>query len=197
VLESEVMQRLVAELRRTVATSIAGSSCVPPKLRRAILRLCRIQVGAGTRIFSGCLFRSLDVVIGERVFLNHRATFDGSERTTIGRGCSIGTGVSFITSTHEIAVTGIRRAGKRISAPIVVGDGTWIGANVTILPGVRIGRACVIGAGAVVISDCAPNTIYAGVPARPMRSLPPLDEHAPDARLIDLPALQSATNAAV
>lgn len=183
------MQRIVAELRRTVATSVAGSSCVPPKLRRAILRLCGIKVGAGTRIFSGCLFRSLDVIIGERVFLNHRATFDGSERTTIGRGCSIGTGVSFITSTHEIALTGIRRAGRRISAPVVVGDGAWIGANVTILPGVTIGPGCVIGAGAVVIRDCKANTIYAGVPAQPVRVLPPLDGLDP-ASLIDLPAAE-------
>jgi maltose O-acetyltransferase len=189
------MQSVVAELRRTVASGVAGSPCVPPKVRRAILRLCGIKVGVGARIFSGCLFRSLDVVIGERVFLNHRATFDGSERTTIGRGCSIGTGVSFITSTHEIAVIGIRRAGRRISAPVVVGDGSWIGANVTILPGVTIGQGCVIGAGAVVVSDCAPDTVYAGVPARPMRVLAPLHGLDPAARLIELSVPQQATAA--
>jgi maltose O-acetyltransferase len=137
--------------------------------------LCGISVGDKTRIFSGSLFRSLDVCIGDRVFINHRVTFDGSARTTIGSGCSIATGVSFITSTHEIAMVGIHRAGARTSAPIVVGDGTWIGANAVILPGVTIGPGCIIGAGALVTKDCEANSVYTGVPARRVRALPPLD----------------------
>jgi maltose O-acetyltransferase len=75
-----------------------------------------------------------------------------------------------------------------------VGDGSWIGANVTILPGVTIGKDCVIGAGAVVTSDCAPNTVYAGVPARPIRMLAPLDGVDP-ARLIELQVPQQVSAA--
>lgn len=59
-------------------------------------------------------------------------------------------------------------------AKIIVEDDVWIGAHVTILPGVRIGRGAVIGAGAVVTEDVAPFTIVAGVPARPIRKLEPL-----------------------
>jgi maltose O-acetyltransferase len=173
------MRSVSYEFRRILANCVAGSFCVPPWLRRSILRACGIPVGDRTRIFSGGLFRQLNVVIGERTFISHRAMFDGSERTTIGRGCSIATGVTFLTSTHQIAVAGIRRAGTEINAPIVVGDGTWIGANVTIFPGVAIGPGCVIGAGSVVTKNCEPDSVYVGVPARRVRGLQPLDGIAP------------------
>jgi len=56
---------------------------------------------------------------------------------------------------------------------IVVDDDAWIGANVTILPGVHIGRGAIIGAGAVVTKDVPPHTTAAGVPARVIRSIGP------------------------
>lgn len=58
-------------------------------------------------------------------------------------------------------------------ARIVVEDDVWIGAHVTILPGVRIGRGAIIGAGSVVRSDVSPLTIVAGAPARVIKSLEP------------------------
>jgi maltose O-acetyltransferase len=66
------------------------------------------------------------------------------------------------------------RLGQR--AKIVIEDDVWIGAHVTILPGLRIGRGAIIGAGAVVNRDVAPYTIVAGVPARVLRQIDPLRE---------------------
>ena len=54
---------------------------------------------------------------------------------------------------------------------IHIEDEAWIGANVTILPGVTIGRCSVIGAGSVVSKDVEPYSIYAGVPARKIRDI--------------------------
>jgi uncharacterized acetyltransferase MJ1064 len=54
---------------------------------------------------------------------------------------------------------------------IHIEDEVWIGANVTILPGVTIGRCSVIGAGSVVSKDVEPYSIYAGVPARKIRDI--------------------------
>jgi acetyltransferase-like isoleucine patch superfamily enzyme len=45
----------------------------------------------------------------------------------------------------------------------------WIGAHATILPGVRLGRGCVVGAGAVVTKDVPPMTVVVGVPAQVAR----------------------------
>lgn len=54
---------------------------------------------------------------------------------------------------------------------ILVEDEAWIGANVTILPGVKVGRCSVIGAGSIVMEDVMPYSIYAGAPARKIRDL--------------------------
>lgn len=54
----------------------------------------------------------------------------------------------------------------------------WVGANVTILPGVTVGRGAVIAAGAVVSSHVPPKTVVGGVPARVIRAIEPGEETA-------------------
>jgi acetyltransferase-like isoleucine patch superfamily enzyme len=55
--------------------------------------------------------------------------------------------------------------------PVVIGDDVWIGANAVILPGVTIGRHCVVAAGAVVTKDVPDNTVVGGVPAKVLKTL--------------------------
>lgn len=57
------------------------------------------------------------------------------------------------------------------SGDIIVEDEVWLGANVTILPGVRIGRCSVVGAGSIVTKDVLPYSVYAGTPAKKIRDL--------------------------
>jgi maltose O-acetyltransferase len=54
---------------------------------------------------------------------------------------------------------------------VFIGNGVWVGVNATILPGITIGDGCVIAAGAVVTSDCEPNCLYGGVPAKIIKRL--------------------------
>lgn len=56
-------------------------------------------------------------------------------------------------------------------SPITIGNNVWIGANVTILPGVTVGEDAVIAAGAVVTSDVAAGTVVGGVPAKFLKSI--------------------------
>jgi maltose O-acetyltransferase len=56
-------------------------------------------------------------------------------------------------------------------AKIIIENDAWIGAHVTILPGVKIGQCAVVGAGAVVTKDVLPFSIVAGVPARFIRDI--------------------------
>jgi len=53
--------------------------------------------------------------------------------------------------------------------PITIKKGARIGINVTILPGVTIGRNAVVGAGAVVTKDIPDNAVAVGVPAKPIK----------------------------
>ena len=73
--------------------------------------------------------------------------------------------VSFRRLGHAIDAK-MRAEGLEIALPITVGDDVWIGANVTVLPGVTIGSNTVIGAGSVVTKDVPPYTIVGGNPAR-------------------------------
>lgn len=94
----------------------------------------------------------------------------GNSHITIGDNVAVGMGTKFITNSHELG-TSEKRAGKGTVADIVVEDGVWIGANVTVLQGVKIARGGVIAAGAVVTKNTEPDCLYAGIPARLIRKL--------------------------
>jgi maltose O-acetyltransferase len=121
-------------------------------------------------IASSCFIGGLGLSIGENTFINHGVLFDCSAPISIGKRCDVGPRVTMITGSHKVGGSE-RRAGPKTAAPISIGDGAWIGASCTILPGVTIGRGAVIAAGSVVTRDCLPDTLYAGVPARRIRDI--------------------------
>jgi maltose O-acetyltransferase len=157
------------QLRDLLINGLIASVVVPKPLRWRMLRVAGFDV-ARSSISAQIFFGSNRVTIGEGTFLNYRCFFDTLERVTIGRDCDIAMDVLFTTSTHEIGPAE-RRGGPSVKAPITVGDGVWIGARATILPGVTIGDGCVIGAGCIVTRDCEPHGKYIGTPARRVQDL--------------------------
>jgi len=153
-----------------MASSVATSEVVPGALRRRMHRLLGLQIGeVGMR--SGSRFTGNKVKIGDGSWIHRDVLFDArTASVTVGRNVAVGPGTMFITSTHLIGEAG-RRAGQPVAFPIDVGDGCWIGARVLILPGVWRRRRLVLAAGSVVRSDCEPNGLYAGIPARRVRDL--------------------------
>jgi len=114
------------------------------------------------------------VHIGSGCLINH---FDGfytgqqdDSQITIGNNVQVGMGTKFITNSHEIG-SEEQRAGAGTVSDIIVEDGVWIGANVTILQGVKVGHGSIIAAGSVVTKSIEPNCLYAGVPAKLIRVL--------------------------
>lgn len=114
-----------------------------------------LSVGEGTLIPKGSIFycTHADLIIGKKVMFGPQPTI--------------------ITGDHRVDLIGkhiidVSYAEKLPSqdAPVVIEDGCWIGANVTILKGVTIGRGSVIAAGAVVTKSCEPYSILGGVPAK-------------------------------
>lgn len=157
--------------RNLIINSCGGSYIVPGFIRKLIYNLCGMKV-ATRDIFPKCFFGGTNIEIGKGSFINYGCYFDGSERVIIKENVNIAMKCTFITSSHEIA-TSKHRAGKTKKIAIIVEDGCWIGAESRILPGVRIGKGCVIGAGSVVTSDCEDNCLYVGIPARKVRKLEP------------------------
>lgn len=106
--------------------------------------------------------------IGPRCWIGAFITLDGSGGLTIGKGCEIGNGTQIMThSTARRTVT--ERAHPDVDrAPVEIGDHVFIGVNVSILMGVKIGHHSIVAAGAVVsqFAEFPPYSVIGGVPAR-------------------------------
>jgi len=137
--------------------------------KNSLLRWWGFTIGQGTRIV-GPVDIDGELEAGEDVFIGKHLSIWGNGKVTIGERCDIAPGVTFLTGTHQIGDS-TRRAGAGMTLDTVVGSGTWIGANSTILPGISIGKGCVIGAGAVVTKDVPDHVLVAGVPAKIIRKL--------------------------
>jgi acetyltransferase-like isoleucine patch superfamily enzyme len=84
----------------------------------------------------------------------------------------IGSGVHVYTGNHAFSDPNllIAKQGHRIAQDVILRVGSWIGANVVILPGVEIGAGAVIGAGSIVSRSIAAGSIAVGNPARTIRN---------------------------
>lgn len=109
------------------------------------------------------------VVIGKSCSVNaHSWIGAGFSKITIGDDVRIGSGVKISCAAHIFSDPKklIREQGIEKGVDIVIEGDCWIGANAVVLPGVRIGRGAVIGAGAVVTHDIPAMAIAVGVPAK-------------------------------
>lgn len=120
--------------------------------------------------------------LGNDVLINANANFLDANLVTIGDRVLIGPDVKFYCGEHSIDASkcfGKRSDGNSYvistTRPIEVGNDVWIGGNVTILPGIKIGNNTIIAAGAVVNKDVPDNAIFGGVPAKKIKDLPVLD----------------------
>ena len=145
------------------------------RLRTTIYRACGVQIGKGTIIFGsltlsgpGAIWERLK--IGADCQINSPLFLDLNAQITIGNGVAIGHHVVLVTANHEIGPAD-HRCGKLTPAPIIIEDGSWIGARATILPGVTIGRGSVVSVGSAVSADVPANRVVGGVPARPVKQL--------------------------
>ena len=106
--------------------------------------------------------------IGKNVFINHACSFLDMGGITIEDDVLIGPKVNLITEGHPLNPA--ERKALTVK-PIVIKRNAWIGAAVTILPGVTVGENSVVAAGAVVTKDVPANTVVAGVPAKVIKTI--------------------------
>jgi galactoside O-acetyltransferase len=111
-----------------------------------------------------------NVHIGDDFFGNAHLSFVDDVEIRIGDGVMIAPSVTLTTTGHPVHPARREDFG-RFSEPIVVEDKVWIGSNVVVLPGVRIGHGSVIGAGSVVSRDVPPMTVAVGTPCRVVRKI--------------------------
>lgn len=143
------------------------------------------------------VLRAYGASVGERVrfkapLVIHNSAIESGryyERLAIGSDCYFGRELFLdlqddiiiednVTISHRVMVLTHTDAGssplkgesiETSQAPVIIRRGAYIGANVTILEGIEIGEASIVGAGAVVTHSVAAGTVVAGVPARVIR----------------------------
>lgn len=129
-----------------------------------------------TRISSSTVLVNKKLInIGDDCWIGHHSIIDGSNGLKIGQGVQIAgiTGIYSHSSHHAIRLCGkkyIEMSEKNrpgyVRGPVEIGDYTFIGVSAVILPGVKIGKGCVIGAGSIVNIDIPNYSIAVGVPAK-------------------------------
>jgi acetyltransferase-like isoleucine patch superfamily enzyme len=108
------------------------------------------------RVDYGC-----NISVGDDFYANFGLVVLDCAIVRIGHRVLMGPGVSIFTATHEVGVQS-RRDGLEYAVGVEIGDDCWIGGNVSIMPGVKIGRGCTIGAGSVVTRDVEEFSVAIG-----------------------------------
>jgi acetyltransferase-like isoleucine patch superfamily enzyme len=128
------------------------------------------QVGGSTRVGEGLTLHNtndsfVNLRIGSHCHLGRQLLLDLASPIQIGDRVTISMRCNVLTH----ADAGDSRCGlKATHQPVYIDDDAYLGAAVTVLPGVRIGTGAIVAAGAVVTRDVAPHSTVAGVPAKPL-----------------------------
>lgn len=113
------------------------------------------------------------IKFGKGVFINHSAILSASGGIELEDGVMIAPGVRIATINHDMNDRHtIYTYGK-----VTIRKNAWLGMNVTVCPGVTIGKYAVVAAGAVVTKDVPDYAVVGGVPARIIRMQDPAEQH--------------------
>lgn len=111
-----------------------------------------------------------NISVGENFYANFNLVILDEAPVKFGDNVFIAPNCGFYCAGHPLDPAQ-RRAGLEYARPITVGNDVWIGAGVSVLPGVTIGDNCVIGAGSVVTRDIPANSVAVGNPCRVIKHI--------------------------
>ena len=148
-----------------------------PPLRTAWLRLLGARIGSRVVMHDVRFFnlyrRGLPgLVVGDESFLGDECLLDLAEGIVLGSQVTLAERVLVLTHTNVgYKDHPLQKHFPASASPVRIESGSFVGANVTLLPGITVGAGSFVAAGAVVTTDVPPRTLMAGVPARPVRTL--------------------------
>ena len=133
--------------------------------RRLIAGQLFKRCGHGFIAEENCTFNfGQNIEVGDFVFFNRGIFIDSKGGVTIGNQVCLTEDVKIFTHSHSEASHIVREY-----RPVVIGDYAKIYTGATILPGVTIGEQAIVASQSLVTQDVPPNTVVAGMPAKPVR----------------------------
>jgi acetyltransferase-like isoleucine patch superfamily enzyme len=117
--------------------------------------------GSYIDIRNNCNFvvgKNAELIIENNVFLNNSCSINCLEKIIIGKNTLFGEGVKLYDHNHQYTPEKVERQ-KFNTSSIIIGKNCWLGSNVIILKGVKIGNNSIIGAGCIIHQDVPENSV--------------------------------------
>jgi acetyltransferase-like isoleucine patch superfamily enzyme len=147
------------EFRRSIEIRVHGTA--------------KITISDGVRIDRGVrrlAANNAHIRIGPAARIGLYSVLNGGDSITIGSKALISGFVYLQTSMHEHRASDVPIQDQGYAhAPVTLGDDTWVGTHVVIMPGITVAEGAVVGSNAVVTSNVEAHAVVAGVPAREIR----------------------------
>lgn len=143
--------------------------------------------------FNSELYDHRLIEIGNNVFMGLNNIINTTVPVSIGNDVMFGRSVTIMGGDHNMFEVGkpmryVKSGGKNL--PIVIENDVWVGSNVIILKGVKLGEGSVIGAGALVTKSMPPYSICVGNPCKPIKLR--FNQHELDVHLSKVKSLYSS-----
>lgn len=124
--------------------------------------------GARIQIFSKCDKDNCNIKIGDGCYLGYNLSILAGADIDIKKGVLMASNVLISSENHSInPESDLYYMDQPLNCgKIIIEEGCWIGQNAIILPNVKIGKKCVIGAGSIVTKDIPDYSVAVGSPAR-------------------------------
>ena len=132
-----------------------------------LLKVFGARIGRGLIIKNNVIVKyPWKLTVGDNCWLGEGCWIDNLDYVNIGNNVCVSQGVMLLTGNHDYKVYSMPYR----NAPIVLEDGSWIGARAVVCPGVTVHGNSVLSVGSVAAHDMEEGMIYQGVPAVPVRA---------------------------
>ena len=146
-----------------INTLFINSYCLPvSSFKVLLLKLFGAKIGKGVNIKPKVNIKyPWKLTIGDYTWIGEKVWIDNLDNITIGKNCCLSQESMLLCGNHDYKKTSF----DLITKPIVLKDGSWVGAKSVVCPGVTLEENSILAVGSIATTALESNTIYQGNPA--------------------------------
>ncbi|WP_076542430.1 hypothetical protein [Shewanella sp. UCD-KL21] len=141
------------------------------RLRGHFYSLGMKSCGSNFQVSSSVILRNLENLdFGSHVYLAPNVVINAISSVVLNDEVMVGFNSVLVSGNHS-CIGGSFRFGDSITSPIIIGSGSWIGANCTIVAGARLPNSSLIAANSCFTGQFTESGIYGGVPSKFLKQI--------------------------